>query len=57
MTKPISPCVNKCSLDKKDICIGCLRALPEITGWSKASENERQNILNNIELRRENRCL
>ena len=43
-SKRTSPCVRNCCLDENDICLGCGRALEEITGWNAASETEKQNI-------------
>jgi predicted Fe-S protein YdhL (DUF1289 family) len=40
-----SPCVRSCCLGLDDICIGCGRALDEITGWQAASEAEKQRIV------------
>lgn len=50
-----SPCVRNCCLNNADICLGCLRTLDEITGWSQASTIEKQQILDNIALR-QNDC-
>lgn len=40
-----SPCVRNCCLDSNDICVGCGRALEEITGWHAASKSEKLAIL------------
>ena len=40
-----SPCVRNCCLDDNDVCIGCGRMLEEITGWSAASYDTKQEIL------------
>ena len=42
---PASPCINRCCLDDKDICVGCKRSLDEILQWSKANREERETIL------------
>ena len=47
------PCVRNCCLDNDDICLGCFRALHEITGWNEADEAERRTILERSEQRRE----
>jgi uncharacterized protein len=47
-----SPCVSNCCLDDKDICLGCFRSLPEITGWMDADNNTRAAYLANTEQRR-----
>lgn len=52
-TYSVSPCVRLCGLDSESgLCRGCLRTLPEITGWGKSSPDERLLILANIERRR-----
>ena len=40
-----SPCVRCCTLDEKDICLGCFRHLDEICAWSAAADDERRAIL------------
>ncbi|WP_413700738.1 DUF1289 domain-containing protein [Psychromonas sp. KJ10-10] len=45
MNKIESPCVGKCRLDDKDICLGCLRSLDEIKEWSEASNSRKEEIL------------
>lgn len=52
MSTPASPCVCNCCLNEKDICLGCFRSLNEITGWSQASDSDKQAIIVNTELRR-----
>ena len=47
-----SPCVRKCCLDEKDICLGCFRSLTEITQWTLVDEEVRQEFLNNSVERR-----
>lgn len=42
-----SPCVRKCCLDDKDICLGCFRSLIEITNWTLVDEETKQVFLNN----------
>ena len=57
--KPIgyvdSPCVRNCCLDENDICLGCYRSITEICGWSKASAQEREEILERCRMRYEER--
>jgi predicted Fe-S protein YdhL (DUF1289 family) len=44
-----SPCVKVCQLDhEKGICIGCLRTLGEIAGWSQMSDDERKRIMGDL---------
>ncbi len=45
LDKSTSPCVRNCCLDGDDICLGCGRALEEITGWNAATADEKQKIL------------
>ncbi|BCG64344.1 MAG: putative protein-disulfide isomerase [Methyloprofundus sp.] len=47
-----SPCVRNCCLNNDDICLGCFRSLDEITGWSQASELEKQAILDKATVRK-----
>ena len=45
----ISPCNNICKFDyAKDICIGCGRTSREITNWIFYSDEERENILDQL---------
>jgi predicted Fe-S protein YdhL (DUF1289 family) len=46
-----SPCVRNCCLDQADICIGCGRALHEITQWSTSNDSEKKQILADAEQR------
>jgi predicted Fe-S protein YdhL (DUF1289 family) len=49
MSSPISPCVKLCELDdERQYCIGCLRTLDEIRAWSKASDEEKQIVLDRL---------
>jgi len=45
------PCVRNCCLDQQDVCLGCGRALSEITGWHQASLDEKQRILQRAQQR------
>jgi predicted Fe-S protein YdhL (DUF1289 family) len=33
---PASPCIRQCTLDERDLCVGCGRTLGEILDWSAA---------------------
>lgn len=49
MTEVASPCVKQCKLDdSRRYCTGCLRTLDEITGWSSASNVQKQAALDRI---------
>jgi predicted Fe-S protein YdhL (DUF1289 family) len=50
--KPLSPCVRNCCLDERDVCLGCARTLDEILRWSKLSNPERLEIMNQLQARR-----
>lgn len=44
-----SPCIKLCQLDEAgQYCIGCLRTLDELRRWSKASDEEKQIIIERI---------
>lgn len=47
-----SPCVDICTLDDDDICLGCLRSIDEICAWGTASDAERRQILQQVSARR-----
>lgn len=53
--KPVvlSPCVGICALDDNDICIGCYRSGQEISVWGKVSDEEKKEILRNVQKRME----
>ena len=40
-----SPCVSMCTLDHKDVCIGCYRTAREITEWLLMDDGERLDVL------------
>ena len=48
-----SPCVDICTLDDDDICVGCQRSIDEICAWGAASDTERWQILIRVASRRE----
>lgn len=48
-----SPCINVCRMDDASgLCIGCLRTLDEIAGWSRASDEGKRAIIAAVERRR-----
>lgn len=47
-----SPCIRRCTLDERDVCIGCFRSLDEILAWSKAGDAQRREILQRTQERR-----
>lgn len=40
-----SPCIDLCTLDDDDICVGCFRSIDEICAWGGAAEVQRRLIL------------
>ncbi|WP_370980261.1 DUF1289 domain-containing protein [Agaribacterium sp. ZY112] len=42
---PASPCVRNCALNNEDICQGCYRTLEEISLWSKANFEYKEETL------------
>lgn len=47
-----SLCVNICVLDDEGFCVGCDRSVEEITGWSSMTDEEKEEVLENIEERK-----
>lgn len=52
--KPIrTPCVQVCAVDgESGLCLGCYRTLPEIAGWARLSEAEREALMAELPARR-----
>lgn len=44
----VSPCIRSCRLEN-DLCQGCHRSVSEIRNWTKMSEEERKQIMENLE--------
>jgi predicted Fe-S protein YdhL (DUF1289 family) len=41
-----SPCRKVCIVDpESSLCLGCLRTLPEIGGWARFSDEERDRLM------------
>jgi predicted Fe-S protein YdhL (DUF1289 family) len=52
-TQPVkSPCIEVCSLDDQDVCIGCYRTANEIIEWFSASDERKRIILSAVNERR-----
>jgi predicted Fe-S protein YdhL (DUF1289 family) len=51
----MSPCINVCSLDERNLCRGCHRSLEEIAGWGRMTPEEQWAVLGAIEQRRQSR--
>ncbi len=49
-----SPCIKLCKIDQAtSLCSGCFRSLAEISVWSRASNDVKLQILQEVEQRRE----
>jgi predicted Fe-S protein YdhL (DUF1289 family) len=53
MAGPESPCIRQCCLNEHDICLGCFRSLDEILNWSKASNDDKQRIIEQAQERKQ----
>lgn len=40
-----SPCIRRCCLNERDVCVGCFRTLREIRAWSQSDDRRRAEIL------------
>lgn len=49
---PRSPCMNVCTLDPLDTCLGCFRTRAEIGGWIRATADQQWAVLEAAESRR-----
>lgn len=48
-----TPCVQVCVMDADSgLCLGCFRTLPEVAGWSRLSEGERERVMADLPGRR-----
>lgn len=47
-----SPCVGICCPDENDICMGCLRTMPEVTQWWDMSNDQKRDLLKKLPGRR-----
>jgi uncharacterized protein len=48
-----TPCVKVCIVDpESSLCLGCMRTLPEIGGWSRFSDEERTRLMAELPARR-----
>ena len=46
-----SPCIRECLLEQ-GVCISCFRTREEIMKWAKFSDMQREEIMNDLALRR-----
>ena len=52
-TQPVkSPCIEVCSLNDQDVCIGCYRTANEIIEWFSAPDERKREILVSVSERR-----
>ncbi len=49
----MSPCINICTLDAQDVCLGCFRSRQEIGAWSTLSAAEQWLVVERAEQRRQ----
>ena len=47
-----SPCIEVCSLNNEDVCIGCYRTANEIIEWFSAPNERKREILLSVNQRR-----
>jgi predicted Fe-S protein YdhL (DUF1289 family) len=50
---PMSPCINVCSLDERNLCRGCYRSLEEIAAWGYMTPEQQWAVLYASEQRRQ----
>lgn len=48
---PPSPCVDVCTLDDEQVCIGCKRTIREIIDWSRMSAGEQWRVVQALRTR------
>lgn len=53
--RPVAtPCIQVCTVDgRSGLCLGCLRTLGEIGGWSKLTDEERAGIMAELPARKD----
>ncbi len=53
--RPIAtPCVKVCVIDAESgLCMGCLRTLDEVAGWTRLDDAARAGVMADLPLRRE----
>ena len=49
-----SPCTRHCSINEKQLCVGCGRTRGEITQWRNMTEEEQQQTVIKAKERRNN---
>lgn len=46
-----SPCIDICTLDRDEVCIGCGRHIDEVAAWGSAPDEVKRRILEAAERR------
>jgi hypothetical protein len=55
MTSKIKdPCISVCQYDENEICLGCRRTKAEAKSWWRMSDDEKAQVLINVEERSTN---
>ncbi|MGA2779384.1 MAG: DUF1289 domain-containing protein [Steroidobacteraceae bacterium] len=49
--RPVSPCINICSLDEQGYCRGCYRTIEEIAAWSRLTAAQQWTVVGALGLR------
>ncbi|MGH8193015.1 MAG: DUF1289 domain-containing protein [Woeseiaceae bacterium] len=49
---PASPCINVCTLDGRNVCVGCKRTIQEIIDWSTMTAEQQWKVVNALPDRR-----
>ena len=44
----MSPCVNICTLDEQQVCMGCRRTLEEIKNWAQMPPGEQWAVIDRL---------
>lgn len=47
-----TPCVNRCALDARKICVGCGRTVDEIVRWRGMTDAERRAVMERLKKER-----
>lgn len=47
-SRPPSPCINICTLDEQQICLGCRRTLDEIAEWASMTAETQWRIIGEL---------
>ncbi len=52
MSEVESPCTGRCGLTSEGTCQGCLRQVREIVSWPRLTDDQKREILKDLEIRR-----